>query len=91
MSFTLYQTGMLPGLPDKLVIEQDNITIEDFLKYLSGHYGQGILEKILDGNGNISEGLLIALSGKIIPYEKILTTVIPPGEQVLFSVMIAGG
>ena len=91
MAFTLYHTEMLPGLPDKQVFEQDNLTVGDFFQQLSAEHGDHVLEKILDGEGKVSEDVLLAINGIILRPSEILTRVIPAGSQMLISVLIAGG
>ena len=91
MGFTLYQTSMLPGIPDKLVIEQDNITIGDLFQLLLNQYGNHVLKDILDGEHNLSSDAMIILNGKIIKSQQTLMTVIPPKSELLITVLIAGG
>ena len=91
MAFTLYQTGMLSGLPDKQVFEQDNLTVGDFFRQLSAQHGDHVLEKIFDQEGKVSEDVLVAINGTIIKPSEILAAVIPPESQMLISVLIAGG
>ena len=91
MGFTLYHTGMLPGLPAKLVFEQDGIAIGDLLQLLSNRYGEGVVRDVLDQEGQIAEGALVVLNGSIIRPHQALSTLIPPRSELLLTVLIAGG
>ena len=91
MGFTLYHTGMLPGLPAKLAFEQDSIVIGDLLQLLSDRYGECVVRDLLDQEGQITEGALVVLNGNIIRPHQALSTLIPPRSELLFTVLIAGG
>jgi len=91
MGFALFQIGMLPGMPDKIVFEQDNITIGDLYELLSGQYGEQILRDVLDKEGKPSEDALIVINGRIIRPAQVMETVIPPGSEMMISALIAGG
>ena len=91
MGFTLYQTGILPGLPDKMVFEEDDITVGDFFQLLSAQYGGRVLEEVLDREGIVLEGTLVILNGHIIRLPDVLATLIPSESEMVLSVMIAGG
>ena len=91
MPFTLYQSGILPGLPDRLVFEQDDITVGDLFRALSQRYGDEALEEALDDAGGVAEGALVILNGVIIRPPEVLATKIPPGSELVISALIAGG
>ena len=91
VSFTLYQIGMMPGLPDRMVFEQENITVGALFHFLSGKYGETILKEIMDKEGDLSEDVMFVLNGSIIKPSEILPVVIPPGGELLISALIAGG
>ena len=91
MGFTLYQTGMLPGLPKKLTFDEDGLTVENLFHLLSGRYGKNTLSGILDQDGNIEDSTMLVLNGVIIKSPKALQTEIPAGSELLITVLIAGG
>ncbi|MDR0468814.1 MAG: MoaD/ThiS family protein [Peptococcaceae bacterium] len=91
MGFTLYQTGILPGLPDKQVFSEDTITVENFFSMLSTQYGAQALEEVLDQGGDVAEGAMVILNGQILRRPQILSTVIPQGSEIVISALIAGG
>jgi hypothetical protein len=91
MGFTLYHTGMLPGLPDKVVFDVDGVTVGDFFRMLSDAHGDQVLRGILDQEGNIAEGILVAINGKLQKPRQVASAAIPPECTVLISTLTAGG
>ena len=91
MGFTLYQTGLLPGLPDKLVFDRDAIAVGEFFRLLSARYGESVLAEILDHEGKVTEDTMLILNGQVVRPPKILTTMIPAGSELVISTLIAGG
>lgn len=91
MGFTLYQTGILPGLPTKLSFDEDGFTVEALFHLLSGRYGGNVLAGVLDRDGNIEGGTMLVLNGAIIKPSQALQTVIPAGSELLIAYLMAGG
>lgn len=91
MGFTLYQSGILPGLPDKLVFETDAIAVGDFFRLLSVQYGESVLAEILDREGKVAGETLVILNGRILQPPQILDAIIPPDGELVVSALIAGG
>ncbi|MCL1804719.1 MAG: hypothetical protein FWG28_01765 [Clostridiales bacterium] len=91
MSFTLYQSGILHGLPDRLVIERDGVSLGDFFLELAELYGEQVLEEVLDGDGNVAGEALVILNGGVIHPPQALAAKIPPGSELVISALIAGG
>ena len=91
MGFTLYQTGVLHGLPDRLAFEQDAISIGDLFHMLSAEYGEYVCEEILGPDGEVAEGAMVILNGCVIKGPHVLATMIPPGGELVVSALIAGG
>ena len=91
MGFTLYQTGMLPELPEKLNFDEDNITIGALFQQLAGKYGENVLAGVLDRDGEIEKDTMIVLNSRIIRQSDALETLIPPDSELLITVQLAGG
>ena len=91
MGFTLYQTGILHKLPDRLAFEQDNITVGELFALLADQHGEQVLEEVLDDERKIAAETLVILNGHILQSESVLTTTIPPGSELVVSTLIAGG
>ena len=91
MGFALYQTGVLPGLPDKLIFSQDGMTVGELLQEIAAIYGAGALAEVLDGSGGLAGDTMVILNGRIIRPPQVLAEPIPPASELVISTLIAGG
>jgi len=91
LGFFFYNMGVLDGIPSKMRIERDNITVRQFILHLSETGKPDAANIILDNEGRVKPGFLLILNGKNISDHQGLDTIIPGEGQLLLTIELYGG
>ncbi|MCR4442556.1 MAG: hypothetical protein QHH10_10135 [Peptococcaceae bacterium] len=91
MGFFFYNMGVLDGIPSKMRIETDNITVRQFIRHLSATGKPNAADIILDNASRVKPGFLLILNGTNIFDRQGLDTIIPSEGQLLLTVELYGG
>ena len=82
-------THSIPGGKD--VIEGRDLTVRRLIEALVAKYGPGLETELLE-QGIIREGLCMLVNGRnILSLPKKYETILQDGDEVLISIVVAGG
>ena len=80
---------IMPGGKD--VIEGRDLTVRRLIEVLVAKYGPGLEKELLD-HGNIKDGLSMLVNGRnILSLPKKYETPLQDGDEVLVTIVVAGG
>lgn len=92
MGFGFYQLGVLQNVPNRLNIDQDGMTVREFIRLMGEEYQTDLshafhqLETCEDG-----ELRMVTINGVNIDKMNGLDTIIPPDCELAMFHVIAGG
>ena len=82
-------TNSMPGGKD--IVEGENLTVQSLLETLVNKYGSRMARELMS-QGKLREGLVLLINGRnILSLPEKYETLLKEGDEVLITIMVAGG
>ena len=90
MAIQFYQRGIIDDMPSKLVVDEGEIPFAGLVDTLCGEYGTHVKKSIITEDGELKDGLMLIVNGRIFKRKDVLSLVISDGSVVMVSIILAG-
>lgn len=92
MGFSFYQLGVLPGVPNRLEVDRDGMTVREFICQMGKEYRTDV-SRALQQLASCDDGELrmVTINGVNIDKLDGLDTIIPADCELAMFHVIAGG